>query len=267
MNIEITMIRRGWSLNKGTAVLVATFFLGSPASAGVAQTAPQTLPKAEQVLDQFVEAVGGVDSLVKINNRVIKGRMELAGAGITFNMTIYQARPGKAHSIVESDATGRIETGTDGEIAWQVTATAGPQIMEGKEKAAFLHANTFDRMTYWRKAFKQVEIVGIEDVAGKPCYKVVVTPPDLPPQTLFFDKDSHLLAKVIMTLETQAGTFPAEVQASDYRKVDGILMAFKTVTKVMNQERITSIDTVQQNVSLPEDTFALPPDIKALVKK
>jgi hypothetical protein len=72
---------------------------------------------------------------------------------------------------------------------------------------------------------------------------------------------------VIMTLETQAGTFPAEIQPSDYRNVDGTLMAFKTVTKVMNQERITSIDTVQQNVSLPEDTFALPPEIKALIKK
>jgi hypothetical protein len=244
-----------------------TLLLGRYAGISLAQTSQQQLPKAEQILDQYVDAIGGLAALEKINNRVVKGTMEIKGAGVALHLTIYQARPNRSHSVIESDVTGKIENGTDGEVAWQMSATAGPQVMEGKEKAGFLHANVFDRLVYWRKVFKQIETTGIEDVAGKPCYRVVVTPPDLAPQTMYFDMESHMMIKVQMTLENQAGMIPTEVSVGNYRSVDGILVACKMVTRVMGQERITTINSVEQNVTLPVDIFALPADIKGLIKK
>jgi len=59
---------------------------------------------------------------------------------------------------------------------------------------------------------------------------------------------------------------PALPEVSDCRSVNGILMAFKTVTKVMSQKRIITMDNIEQNVSLPADIFALPADIKVLIK-
>ena len=70
-------------------------------------------------------------------------------------------------------------------------------------------------------------------MAGKPCYKAVVTPVDLPAQTMFFDKESHLLTKAMMTTESQAGTIPVESYLSDYKPLDGVLMPRKSVTKVL----------------------------------
>ena len=257
----------GAGLRNATFAAAATVLLITVlTSAIVAQTAQQRVPKAEQILDRYVEAIGGLAALEKINNRVSKGTMAIAAAGIQLSVTIYQARPAKAYSVVESAVTGKIESGTDGVVAWQMSATSGPQLMEGKEKAFQLHMNVFYRLVYWRKAFKQVETAGMEDVAGKPCYKIVANPPDLAPQALYFDKESGLLVRFSLTTESQAGTIPVETTLSDYRSVDGILLAHKTVIKAIGPERVATIEKYEQNVSLPADRFALPAEIKALIK-
>jgi len=226
-----------------------------------------TPPQAEQILDRYVEAIGGLTAAEKINNRVIKGTMEIAGAAVKLSITSYQARPNKAYTVVDSPATGKIDSGTNGEVAWQVSALAGAQLMEGKEKASFLHMNIFDRAVHWRTSFQKVEAAGVEDVSGKPCYKVVVTPKDLPPQTMFFDKETHLVVRITMTMESQAGTIPSDSYLSDYRAVDGILLPHKIVVRLMGQERITAMESIGQNVSLPPDRFDPPAEIKALIKK
>jgi len=224
-------------------------------------------PQAEQILDRYVEAIGGLAALQKINNRVIKGTMEIAGAGIKLSVTAYQARPNKSYTAVDSPATGKIENGTNGEIAWQVSALAGAQLLEGKEKVNFLHMNIFDRAPQWRTSFQKVEAAGVEDVSGKPCYKVLATPKDLPPQTMFFDRETHLLVRITMTIESQAGTISSDSYLSDYKRVDGILVPHRTVTRLMGQERITVMESIEQNVLLPPDRFDLPAEIKALIKK
>jgi hypothetical protein len=246
---------------------ITAFLLTALTGVNLAQTPQAPLPKAEEILDKYVEAIGGLTALEKIENRISRGTMNIAAAGIQLSVAIYQARPNKAYSVIESAATGKIETGTDGSTAWQISATAGPQLVEGKEKTFQLYMNIFDRMVYWRKVYKQVETAGIEDVAGKACYKVVVTPPELPPQTLYFDKETNLLTKVSLTTETQVGTIPVETAMSDYRRVDGILLAHKNVIKTIGPERITTIEKYEHNVTLPADRFAPPAEIKALIKK
>ncbi len=247
--------------------LTLALILGNLASTGNAQTPPQALPKAEQVLDRYIEAIGGLAAMEKINNRVTKGTMDIPAAGVKLSITVYQERPNKSYTIIESAATGKIENGSDGEVAWQISATSGPQIFEGKEKAGQLHLNIFDRLAQWRKIFKQVETTGIEDVAGKSCYKVVATPPDIAPQTLFFDRETGLLVKLSMTSESQMGTIPVESFPSDYQRIDGILMPRKNVIKTVGPERVATVDSIEHNVNLPPDRFALPAEIKALIKK
>ena len=62
-----------------------------------------------------------------------------------------------------------------------------------------------------------------------------------------------------------AGTIPVEVLLKDYKRVDGILISHKMHTKVLNQERVMTIDSVKHNQDL-KDRFTLPEEIKALVK-
>lgn len=249
------------------AVLAIVLLAASLGASAFAQISGESLPNAEQILDRYVDAIGGLATLEKIRNLVIRTTTEIAGAGVKLSTTVYQARPNRSYTVLESPATGKIESGTDGEIAWTISALSGPQVLEGKERATQLHVNTFDRLVYWRKVFKQVETAGVENVNGKACYKVVFTPFDLPPQTVLFDRETYLPAKMVMMIESRAGAVAAESYLSDFRAVDGILLAHKTVVHIMGQQRITTIDGVEHNVDLPADRFALPKEIKLLLKK
>jgi hypothetical protein len=249
------------------AALAAVLFACVPAVRWPATACPQEVPAAQQVLDSYVEAIGGLKTLEKIQNRVIRAAMQIPAAGIQLSLTSYQARPNLAYSIVDSAATGKIETGTDGSVVWQISTTAGAQVLDGKEKATQLHLNIFDRLVVWRKAFKEVENKGIEDVAGRPCYKIVATTAELSPQTLFFDVESRLLVRFAMTTESQAGSIPVQTTLSDYRAVDGILLPHKTVVRTVGPERVVTVEKIEHNVALPADRFALPAEIQALVKK
>jgi hypothetical protein len=90
--------------------------------------AQEALPKAEQILDQYVEAIGGLAALEKINNRVTKATIEISGEGIKLSSTMYQARPDKSYTVIESPDTGKMESGSDGNVVWEMSAIAGPQI-------------------------------------------------------------------------------------------------------------------------------------------
>ena len=234
---------------------------------GFLQGAGETLPKAEKILDRYIEVTGGKAAYDKIQNRVTKATVEMTGAGINLSMTNWQAKPNKSYSVLESDATGKVESGSDGTVVWQMSVMTGPQIMEGKHRVSMLHASIFDKYVYWRKAFKKVENVGTEEVNGKPCYKVIATPEGTYPETLFFDKESNLLVKTIVTIEHPMGKMVIESYPEDYKKSGGILTPFRARLKAMGIERTMTVTGIENNVQMPEDRFKLPAEIQALVDK
>ena len=85
----------------------------------------QNLPKGEELLDKYVAATGGKEAYEKCKNRLIKGTMEFAGAGIKGELTIYQTRPNKMYLEVNLQGIGKIEQGTDGQTVWERNAITG----------------------------------------------------------------------------------------------------------------------------------------------
>jgi len=252
----------GWLLVLGVSLLLAlagTFVLDAVAS-------EETLPEAEAVLDGYIEATGGKAAHEKITNRVTKATLEITAQGITMDMTIYAARPDKNYLLMESEAIGTIEKGTDGTTVWEKSAMLGPQVKEGQEKADTLREANFDKFVNWREIYEEAECVGVEMLSGKPAHKVVLTPRDGKPQSFFFDKASKLLVKVELTVENPMGTIPVETFLEDYRSVDGILLPHKSRIVAMGQERLLTTQSIEHNVDLPPDRFDPPAEIQAILK-
>ncbi|MCP4659170.1 MAG: hypothetical protein GY856_27485, partial [bacterium] len=222
-------------------------------------------PKAEEILDGYVEATGGEAAYAKLTNRVGKATIELAAQGITFSTTIYHARPNKLYSVAEAEAFGKIESGTDGDVVWEINLMTGPQIKEGEERAFLLRSSALDSVVNWREYFKEVEYAGQETIDERPCHKIVLTPEEGKPETRYYDQESHLLVKIEMTLQLPMGPIPMEVYSSDYRAVDGILMAHRARVLTMGMERIVTTESIEHNVELPADLFDLPGEIQALL--
>lgn len=239
------------------AILATGAFAGDP---------EETLPPAEKILDAFVEATGGTDAYDRVSNRVTRGSMALVAQGVSMDLTIYASKPGKLFMLIESDATGKIEKGTDGEVVWESSALMGPQIKEGQERTDFLREAVLDKYARWREIFAGAECVGVEAVDGEPAYEVILTPKDGRPQSLFFDQASKLLVKIALTVENPMGEIPVESFLGDYRKVDDLLLPYTVRVVVMGQERLMTTESIEQNVDLPEDRFGLPEEIRALIE-
>ncbi|MFH1748669.1 MAG: hypothetical protein ABIG44_16665 [Planctomycetota bacterium] len=70
-----------------------------------------------------------------------------------------------------------------------------------------------------------------------------------------------------MKLKLPMGVIPMEIYASDYKPVDGVLIAHQARVIVMGGERLMKTESVEHNVKLPKDRFELPPEIKDIIKQ
>ena len=236
-------------------VTLAVLALGTPLFAD------EALPDGATVMDKFVDASGGKDAYDKIDNRLIKGTFEMPAAGISMDLTIYAAKPNVNYTLGESEAMGRFEQGTDGEIAWEVSTMSGARFMEGEEKADTMRNAIFDATAYWRDVYETVETVG-----ETACYKVVATPAGGSPQTMYFDQESGLLIQVETILHHSMGDIPIKSLMSEYQEVDGIKMPFHTTSSMMGQDRAITLTSVEHNVEMAADRFAVPEEVREILE-
>jgi len=158
---------------------------------------------------------------------------------------------------------GKIEKGTDGAIAWEVSRPPAPGFSDGQERTDFVREATFDRMVRWRDVYEKTETAGVADVDGRPCFKVTLTPPGARPQTYYFDRETGLISKVEILVASPMGSVPTESFFSDYRRVDGVLLPFKMKVKVAGQERAVTIRKSATTSRCPRTVSPFPPGSRA----
>jgi outer membrane lipoprotein-sorting protein len=221
--------------------------------------------KPEAILDKYVEVTGGRAAYEKIKTEVMTGTLEIAAIGINGTITIYQATPDRSYTVLDLGGMGKAEEGSDGHVAWSVNGMEGARIKEGDERAATLRRDALNAELHWHDFYKKAELAGTEDVGGKACYKVVMTPNEGSPETRYYDKGSNLLVKAVMSFTGPQGAVTVETAFSDYRDEGGILMPHTIAQKVPNADVLVKIESVKRNPEIAADRFELPAEIKALM--
>ena len=224
------------------------------------------LPKAETILDKYVDATGGKAAYGKLHNEVSTGTMEMGAMGIKGTITVYGAEPAKSYTEIEIPGVGKIQEGYDGTVAWSLSAIQGAHLKQGGEKAQAVYTAQFHTED-WKSLYKKMETLGVASIDGKDCYKVLVTPVEGPAMTQYFDKESGLMVRMTLTVTTPMGDIDAESDISDYRKEGDVLVPHKTTQTAAGQTFTLTMDSVKYNTDIPKDRFDLPAEIAALVAK
>ncbi len=245
-----------------SALASTSFLLGLPQS-----QAAQEQPKGETILDKYVEATGGKAAYEKVKTRISTGTVEITGAGVKGKITIIQSLPDLGLMKMELGQLGLTQQGYSSSTAWEVSPITGARLLEGDEKASAVRSSSLESDYNWRKFFTKAETAGIEDVEGKPAYKVILTPKEGNPTTSFYDKASGLLVRSDTTVKSPMGEISVSAIVSDYKDFDGVKVPLKVKQKVLTQEMVITIEKVEQNVDLPAGTFDLPAEVKALTEK
>jgi len=223
--------------------------------------APESPSAAEQILDKFIQAVGGTQQLAKLSSFAAKGTY--AGFDTDFHKvpTEIFAKAPNQRTMTNHLPGGDNTTTYDGREAWVAAADKPlPLIMltGGELDGARLDADLSfpavikQDLSKWRGGFPPVTI---ED---RPVQVVEGTAAGGTRVKLFFDKESGLLVRQARFMDTVVGLVPLHVDYSDYRAVSGVKMAFKWTVTWVDGQSTTELTDVQPNAAVAAAKFMKP---------
>lgn len=227
-------------------------------AAGEAKPTTPQLPTAAQVVDKYLQAIGGRAAAERLKTRVMKGSLVGAdGEAIPFELHLQS--PDKVLAIIGDPQQGATLQGMNGTTGW---------IKTPKEQRE-LRANEIARFRAAAQAYDPVQIkeaapntrVGRGKVGDRDAYVLSWPVDDAHIQRLYFDAQTGLLLRVITYTTTVIGRIPSQVDYDDYRDVDGVKLPFTV--------RLTSVDArsdatrkfteIKANVPANDAQFNPPP--------
>jgi hypothetical protein len=255
-------IARGWRTGATYAgVAVVLFFT----VVGAAWQQAEELPDGREVIDRFVEAIGGKEAILGQGAQHARGRVEVPAQGVAGDMDIYSAPPNKMYTHIVFAGIGSIRAGYNGDVGWMIHPAMGPMVLEGRMLDQTRHQSDATAPLHPETLIASVETVEKTDFEGQPCYKVKVTTRWDEEYFEYFNVESGLLVGVERSQSSPMGDVPATTVMSEYQEFAGVLSPRKSVQRVLGMEQeITVLELVDME---QDDTlFAIPEEIKALME-
>ncbi|KPK62184.1 MAG: hypothetical protein AMS21_08010 [Gemmatimonas sp. SG8_38_2] len=234
-------------------------------SIGAAWSQGEDLPTGREVIDRYVEAIGGEKAIREVSAQHMVGKMELRAQGVSADMEIFTAPPNKMLVKIEIPAVGSISTGFDGEVGWGINPMTGPMVLEGRELDQMRQQADQFASLHPDHLIESLETVEKTEFQEHTCYKVKVVTTWGEEYYEYFDVDSGLIIGVERTQSSPMGEIPVTSIISDYKEFGNLLVATKTVQQTMGVEQILTVSELE-NVDLDPAMFELPAEIKAMTE-
>jgi photosynthetic reaction center cytochrome c subunit len=217
-------------------------------------------PTADQILDKYLQALGGAAQVAKLTSLVGKGTYTGFDTDFAKVPIDYYAKPGLRTTVVHTLA-GDNTTVYDGQQAWVAAVDKPVPLMpltggdlEGARVDAGLAfpAQIKQAFKNWRSGFPAIT------VNDKPVLVIEGTTPGGSAIKLYFDKETGLLVRQVRYNNTIIGLTPSHVEYSDYRAVNGVKVPFHWTTTWVDGQSTTDLSSVQANVPIDAAKFTKP---------
>lgn len=222
----------------------------------------QSGPPPDQILDKYIAALGGGESLAALTSLIAQGTYE----GYE---TYHEKVPFELYAKAPAQLTTTIHTQNgdstsvfDGSAGW-IAAADKPvhlfPLLPGAEldgarvdAVLFFPAKIRDALINWRGGFpvttlddREVQVIqGVGE--GKTRVK------------LYFDKESGLLLRQVRYVETKVGINPLQIDYKDYRAVNGVKLPYSWTVTWTNGQSTYEVREYQANSAIDASKFAKP---------
>jgi photosynthetic reaction center cytochrome c subunit len=235
--------------------------LEDPNEIEIVKDAPQA-PSADQILDKYIQALGGAQRLASLTSFAGQGTYEGYDTyHVKVPLEIYAQAPGE-RTIIAHTQNGDSTTTFDGRAGWVAAVDKpvhllpllpGPEL-DGARLDADLcfSAGIKQALAQWRNGFpvttiEDREVQVIQGIAGGGSRV-----------KLYFDSKTGLLARQLRYTNTIVGTIPIQIDYSDYREVAGVKMPFHWIVTWTGGQSIMELNAVQANASIEATKFSRP---------
>ena len=226
-------------------------------SAKPAVAAGAATPSADQILDRYLNAIGGRAAWEKLHSRTSLGRIDIPSQNLSGTIMIHEKAPNRTLLvIVLSGATFR--QAYDGTVAWTDDPKDGTRDLKDVELTEAARDADFYHPLDLKKLYSKFAVTGTEEINGHKCYVVEGTPPEGSADKLYFDAGSGLLQRFVSQRHINGSVSNVEEDFDDYRDVDGVKLPFELQQTNESAPFTIHIDEMHHNVELDDSEFARP---------
>jgi len=214
-----------------------------------------TGPTANQLLDKYVQAVGGAAAIDKVTSRAMKGTIDFGGRSLPID--IYSKDPGKRISFTHMP-DGDSVTAFNGQEGWLGTPGHPLREMHGSDLDGASIDADLHLATHLKAMFNATEVQGTEKIGDREAYVVVGQREGKPPIRLYFDQQSGLLVRLVRFGETALGWLPTQIDYADYRDTNGVKVPYRWTLARPSGRFTIQLSELKQNVPVDDAQFKKP---------
>ncbi len=239
--------------------MAASGAAGSASGQASAALTAEVTPTVDQVLDKYVQAVGGKSAFEKLTTRVMKGKVEVPGIGESGKVEIYKKAPNKGLTLLTIPGNGPTPRAFNGKTGWMIDdPDEGVKDAPPSDLAGMQREFDFYREIRLKALYPQMNLKGKEKVGGSEAYVIEAKAGDGAVEKMYFDVQSGLLVRNDTPYVTEDGTSIVENIFEDYREVDGVKVPFVWRQISPDFEYVFRFDQVQHNVPVDDAKFEKP---------
>jgi photosynthetic reaction center cytochrome c subunit len=217
-------------------------------------------PTAAQILDKYLQAIGGAQRAATLTSYVAKGMYSGYGPeGTPRPLEIYAKAPNQKTIIVREPGAGDIVTTFNGTAGWvsqpfkpiDVLELHGAELDSARVEAELsFPANVKTALTGMRTSNDFVNDRTVLIVQGFKGTATIVT--------MYFDEETGLLTRLVRSTPSPVGRLPVQIDYSDYRDVAGLKMPFKWTMTWLDGRSNYELSEIQPNVAIDAARFTRP---------
>jgi photosynthetic reaction center cytochrome c subunit len=216
-------------------------------------------PSADQILDKYIQALGGAQRVAAVTSFVGKGTYQGYAELEKSPIEIEAKAPGQRATIIHT-SNGDWTTTYDGRTGW--VAEPGRPVPLLELTGQFLEAVKVDAdlafparikqsFTQWRVGYPtMINDHEVEVLQGSSGGNFLVK--------LYFDKESGLLVRQVRYTNSPVGLNPTQIDYMDYRDVSGVKMPFRWMTTWTDGKASTELGEIKVNTPIADAQFAKP---------
>ena len=233
--------------------VLVVFLMTLAVSPGFAQS-------INRILKKMIDAQGGRKTIESIKDMTMTGGVEMPQQGISGTVTIYKKEPDKRRLELDTMGIVIIQVYDGQKAVWTNPKSGDIEEMDEQQAASMIRQSLpITAIIDPEKHGITITYKGKETVDGKECFVLEQVFKDGYRTLRYVDSDTYFSVKSKSTLRGPGGSeIQVEQVMSDYRKIDGMTMAYSVTTyynrAVFNEIRFKEI---KFNTGLEDSLFQL----------
>jgi photosynthetic reaction center cytochrome c subunit len=229
--------------------------MGAPRKAEV-ETKESSGPGGAELLNKYLQAVGGTAAVDRVSSCVMKGTIDVGGKAIPID--IYSKDFDKRISFTHMPE-GDSVTAFDGHEGWMGSVGHPMREMHGGDVEGAAIDADLHLAAHLKSMFSELKVRGTEKVGDSEAFVLVGERDGKTPIQLYFDAQTGLLVRMVRFGETALGRMPVQIDYADYRTIGDVKIPYRWTLARPSGRFTIQVSDVQQNVPVDDAKFAKPP--------